>query len=81
MIYFYQIKKNSLEKANGGIGIVPYVYGQARDYYYNLWKVQQCNSKKDLNDFLPQTKKITIVRPRRRIKERKEFNFLNEEVD
>ena len=26
LVYFFEIKGNSIEKANGGIGIVPYVY-------------------------------------------------------
>ena len=26
LIYFFEIKGNSIEKSNGGIGIVPYVY-------------------------------------------------------
>lgn len=35
--YFYEVKGHSLEKANGGIGIVGYVYSDAYNYYYNLW--------------------------------------------
>lgn len=32
--YFYEVKQNPIDKANGGIGIVPFVYPQARNYYY-----------------------------------------------
>ena len=39
LVYFFEIKGNSVEKANGGIGIVPYVYTQAYNYYYSLIKV------------------------------------------
>lgn len=31
--YFYEVKKNSLEKANGSIGIIPFVFAEARTYY------------------------------------------------
>lgn len=31
--YHFVIKKNSIEKAKGGIGIVPYVYEQAQAFY------------------------------------------------
>ena len=31
--YFFEIKKNSWDKANGAIGIVPYVYKEATDYW------------------------------------------------
>jgi len=33
--YHFVIKKQSIEKANGGIGIVPYVYEQAQTFYAN----------------------------------------------
>ena len=38
LIYFYEIKGNSIDKANGGIGIVPYVYKNAYNYYLALWQ-------------------------------------------
>ena len=44
LIYFYEIKGNSIEKANGGIGIIPYVYIEAEKYYKNLDK-----KKKEIN--------------------------------
>jgi hypothetical protein len=31
--YWYEIKNNSIEKAKGGIGIVPYVYDEAKKYW------------------------------------------------
>ena len=31
--YFYKIKKNSIEKSNEGIGIIPYIYEEAKQYY------------------------------------------------
>jgi hypothetical protein len=37
LIYFYEVKGNSIEKANGGIGIVPFIYKDAFNYYYALW--------------------------------------------
>lgn len=34
--YFFEIKKGSLEKTDGRIGIVPYVYDEAEKYYEKL---------------------------------------------
>lgn len=31
--YFYEIKKNKTDKANGSIGIIPFVYAEAKAYY------------------------------------------------
>ena len=38
LIYHFEIKGGSVEKSNGGIGIVPYVYQNAYRYYYALWE-------------------------------------------
>lgn len=75
--YFYEIKKNSLEKSQNGIGIVPYIYNDAYNYYYALWLVQQKNENKELITY--KTEKIHIPIPQRKIKKRKLFSFLDEE--
>lgn len=33
LIYFYDIKHGDIEKSKGGIGIVPYIYDEAREYW------------------------------------------------
>lgn len=45
LVYWYNILGNSTEKANGGIGIVPYVYSQ----YLKWAKEQENNSKINKN--------------------------------
>ena len=82
LIYFYEIKGNSIEKANGGIGIIPYVYNDAYNYYYALWCAQQKNADKDIVKYVPVIKEITIPIPKRNLKKRKLFSFLDkEEID
>jgi len=34
--YWYEVKKNPLD-TNRGIGIIPYIYNQAKEYYYALY--------------------------------------------
>jgi hypothetical protein len=34
--YWFNKKKGSIEKANGGMGIVPYIYDEAQKYYRNI---------------------------------------------
>ena len=36
--YFFEVKKNSIEKAKGSIGIIPFIYAEARVYYENKAK-------------------------------------------
>ena len=81
LVYFYEIKGNSIEKANGGIGIVPFVYKNAFDYYYALWQAQQQNQGKDIRNYQPRIKEVHIRRPQRKVKKRELFTFLDEEQE
>lgn len=81
LIYFYEIKGNSLEKSNGGIGIVPYVYDEAKVYYIRIWQAQQINQAKPIEQYIkPQEVIIKISNPVQRKRTRnKLFTFLDEE--
>ena len=80
LVYFYDIKANSIDKSNGAIGIVPFVYKDAYNYYYDLFLAQSRNETKDFSEVLNKTREITIRPPERPIKKRF-FNFLNEVID
>ena len=81
LIYFYEIKKNDTSKANGGIGIIPYVYNDAFNYYYAIWEAQQKNTEKVLSDYTVETQEVFIPIPQRKIKKRELFTFLDEGED
>lgn len=81
LVYFFEVKGNSIEKANGGIGIVPYVYQNAYNYYLALWQAQQKNQDKVLTNYIPQVKEVVIPRPQRKVKKRELFTFLDEEKE
>lgn len=75
LIWWFEVKGNSIEKANGGIGIIPYVYEQACNYYYALYLAKLANEEKDITQFIPKTKEIVIESPRVYIKPHKLFNM------
>lgn len=82
LIYFYEIKRNSVEKANGGIGIVPYVYDDAKAYYTAIWMANKQNEEK-AKAILPETmqqKTVVITIPRPVPKKKPMFTFLDEEA-
>ena len=79
LIYHYEIKGGDKSKANGGIGIVPYVYENAYNYYYSLWEAQQKNKDVKVELYAPKIKEIVIPRPERKVKKRQLFSFLDEE--
>ena len=60
--WYYEIQNNSIEKAKGTIGIIPYIYNEALKYYYNLYKIQLLNKNKDKYNI--QTREIEIESPR-----------------
>lgn len=77
--YFYEIKHNPIDKANGGIGIVPWVYEEARRYFYNQWLLSQKNADKDISAYIPKVREIIIKPPKREPRKRKLFTFLDAE--
>ena len=62
LYYFYEIKHNSIDKANGGISIVPFVYKEAYNYYYDLFMAQQRNENK--KPFIERVREIIIKPPK-----------------
>lgn len=79
LYYFYEIKGNSIEKAHGSLGIVPWVYEEAKRYFYNQWLLSQKNADKDIELYKPKIRDITIQPPKREVKKKRLFMFLDEE--
>ena len=79
--YWYDVKKSDLAQANGGIGIVPYKYKEAYEYFYSLWLAQQKNANKELSQYIPTVIEVTIISPERKISKKKRFSFLDDEVN
>lgn len=78
--YFYEVKQNDISKSNNGIGIVPWVYQEAYQYYYNQWLLSQKNTDKQLEEYMPKVIEVTIKNPQREPKKKKVFTFLDQEV-
>ena len=76
--YFYEIKHNDISKSNNGIGIIPYIYQDAYNYYFSLWQAQQKN-KVDINKYIPQEIEVVIPSPKRKITKKKIFSFLDKD--
>ena len=76
--YFYEVKRADLSKANNGIGIIPYIYQDAYNYYFSLWLANQKNNV-NLMDYIPSEIEIIIPSPKRKINKKKRFTFLDED--
>ena len=83
LVYHYEVRHGSKEKAFGRIGIVPYVHEEARNYYLALWQAKQRNeviaTKKE--EYILPTVEIHISPPERKPmkNKRKLFTFLEGE--
>lgn len=60
--FFYEIKENPI--TNQGLGIVPYVYDQAQEYFKNLGEVQSHNASISKVNELYAHKKVRIAPPK-----------------
>ena len=81
LIYFYEIKGGDVEQAHDSVGILPFIYNEAKQYYFNLWSAQQRNNLKDIKQFIPEVVEVHIQPPQRNIPKRKLFSFLDEEEE
>ncbi len=80
LYYFFEIKGNSIDKANNGIGIVPHIYDTVRDYWKTLHDIQESNKDKDVESTTIEVHIASQKRePMRRM--RKLFTFLDENED
>ena len=75
LFYWFEIRKQPLDKANNGIGIVPYVYKDAEQYYYRLYLAQVANSIENIINYHTKVEEIEIESPRVRVSPPKLFNF------
>ena len=79
LVWWFDLKHNDVEKANGGIGIVPYVYDQASHYYYALYLAQIANEDKDVARMQSQVREFFIEPPRIQKRVPRLFKFEEEE--
>ncbi len=59
--WWFEVEGNSIERANGSIGILPYIYKDAEKYYYNLYLAQQKNAH--ITNYKTPVEEITIPPP------------------
>ena len=78
MKYVYEIKKEPIEKGNGSIGIVPYMYDKAYNYWYSIWEANHAVKPHILEKYEPKVIHIKIPVPERKEMIRKKpYNFLD----
>ena len=79
--YFYEIKKGDKTKANNHLGIVPFIYNEAQEYFNSLDRINRLNEEiLKKNKFEYTVEKVSIPSPQRHEQKRNLFSFLDEEV-
>lgn len=75
LTWWFEIKQNSIEKANNGIGIIPYVYQEAHNYYYSLYLAETQNLQFTQEQLKMNVIEVEIEPPQVKRKEFKLFNL------
>lgn len=77
LVYLYEILKKRPQDSNY-LGIVPWYYTEAKEYFTNKAKVNAENAKKDIENYKP--KQIVVkTKERERVVQKKKFSVLDEE--
>lgn len=76
LTWWFDVKKNTTENTNGGIGILPYIYNDAKTYYYGLFIAQMTNKNKEVNTKIEE---VEIAPPRVYVQPPRLFNIEEEE--
>jgi hypothetical protein len=65
LVYWYEVKKAPIDKvkANGGIGIIPYIYDDAKEYYNKINQANQLNA--NFTNYMAKVINITIEPPQK----------------
>lgn len=79
LVWWFELRHNDIEKANGGIGIVPFVYEQASQYYYALHLAQIANESKDLTHYKENVCEFWIDPPKAQPRKKRLMKFAEEE--
>lgn len=79
--YWYEVRKESVEKAKGGIGIVPFIFNEAKTYYFRIYQAQERNKNKTEKDFELETRIVIIEEPYFYNPPIKEFKFWEDDED
>ena len=75
--WWFEIQGNTIDKAMGGIGIVPYIYKEVEKYYYSIYIAQEKNQNKELNNQVIEV----VVSPPARDEKKRLFNIEVEDSD
>ena len=75
--YFYEIKKGDINKSQGGIGIIPYVLDEAKEFA-TLEKIEQDKliAKFEQNEQIKEIKIIKVIEPHNKNKKQIDINSL-----
>lgn len=75
--WWFEIQNNSIENANDGIGIVPFIYEKALTYYFGIYSAALANE--EYKNYKAETKTIKIKSPQTEEKKRKKFKLIGDE--
>lgn len=77
--YWYDVKKIPFDKSKG-VGIIPYIYQEAYDYYYAIWQANQQAKEAEKTIYKPIVEEVTVGLPSRPQILKKLFNSVDKDI-
>lgn len=72
LIWWFDVKNHTLEGTNDGVGILPYIYNDAKTYYYGLYVAEKLNQNKTIHT---RVEEVEIAPPQVYIQKPRLFNI------
>lgn len=63
MVYWFEVKKEPIEKSFYRLGIVPYIYDEAQNYFKRQEKNKKINENKNIEEYLNIEKEQITIHP------------------
>lgn len=79
--WWYEIKGSSIEEAHQGIGIIPFIYEDAKKYYETLLAIDRVIQSQDYDTYKPKVITYEIYPPKVWIAPPKLFNLDDDEEE
>lgn len=74
--YWFEVRQEDIDKANGGMGIVPYVYQDAQRYFHKLLQKQE-QLEEEVKRFANEDKQVIKLTRQKNLKNKNIINFEN----
>lgn len=79
LTWYYDVEKHPIDNIHTALGILPWVYDKAKQYYYKLWLAAEANRLIDIQNYKNKIRVVNIQTPKIKEQRKKEFKLMEDE--